>query len=50
MCHSPGAATDKASSLLHIIGCKNLYIYMNSIRHRWHRREAQKAAALTERR
>ena len=50
MCHSPGAATDKAHSLLYIIGCKNLYIYMNSIRHHWHWREAQKAAALTERR
>lgn len=32
--HSPGAATDKASSLLYIIGCKDLYIYMDSISHR----------------
>lgn len=30
---SPGAVVDKASSLLYIIGCTNLYIYMNSIRH-----------------
>lgn len=32
--HSPAAVEDKASSLLHIIGCKELCIYMNSIRRR----------------
>lgn len=50
MGHAPGAAMDKASSLLYIMGCKNLYIYMNSIRQHSHQRKTQKAAALSKKR